>query len=77
MKKKLSGGQDMKATTEKLVQHLRQLFDDDEFVMGMLVYVSGLEDCRKLLDFIEKDEDVDVETVTVLALDLYDSRNER
>lgn len=62
--------------TNKLIRKLRALFDDDEFVSGILIYASHVEDRKTILEFIEHGEDVSVETVTVLALDLDDARSE-
>lgn len=57
-------------TSLALIDELRDLFDDDEFVMGVLVYADTESDRRTILDFIRKNDDVTVETVTVLALEL-------
>lgn len=60
--------------TEKLVSELRKLFDDDEFIAGILVYADAEADQKSILEFIQKGEDVTVETVTVLALELDEAR---
>lgn len=61
-------------TTNKLLEKLREIYDDDEFVMGVLTYADNEEDQQTIIQFIEKGEDVDDETVTVLAMELSDMR---
>ena len=61
-------------TTHELTIQLRNIFDDDEYVEGILIYVSNATDRRKLLNFILYGDDVDIETVTVYALNLHDAR---
>lgn len=43
----------------------------------MLSIVEHNDDMRRIIDFIDAGVDVDVETVSVLALDLADERNAR
>lgn len=62
--------------TKNLIIKLRELFDDNDFINGILVYADNIEDRKAILDFINEGKDVDVETVTVLALELNDNRNE-
>ena len=61
--------------TKRLTTELRKLFDDDEFVVGILSCADNAEDRKAVLEFILAEDDVSVETVTVLALDLNDARN--
>lgn len=58
--------------TQLLIKKLREISDDPDFINGILVYVDNDADRKKILDFIEAGDDVDVETVTILALDLND-----
>lgn len=60
---------------KQLELKLRELFDDDEFVEGILVYAYDERDRETILDFINSGDDVSVETVTVLALNLCDQRD--
>ena len=64
----------MDEITTALMEKLRDLFDDEEFIMGVLVYVDNVDDRMKLLEFIDAGDDVSVETVTVRALELNDIR---
>ncbi|MBO5340228.1 MAG: hypothetical protein J6A62_04470 [Oscillospiraceae bacterium] len=61
----------------RLELELRKLFDDDEFVIGVLCSAACKDERRALLEFILTDDDVSVETVTILALELNDARKER
>lgn len=65
----------MTKTEEKLRYELRKLFDDDDFVNGILVYAYDERDRKTLLDFIHQGVDVTVETVTVAAIDLCEQRD--
>lgn len=60
-------------TTINLVEKLRNIFDDHEFVLGILAFVDTESDRKTLLDFINTGKDVDIETVTILALELNDN----
>lgn len=62
---------------QELVEALTKIFDDREFVEGMLAYASTESDRKVLLDFIRAGEDVDLETVTVLAIHLSNSNDSR
>lgn len=64
-------------TALEFVQKLEGIWDDREFIIGMLTIAEHDEDKRKIIEFIDAGIDVDAETVTVLALDLDDKRNER
>lgn len=62
----------------KLVKKLRQVYDDDNFVLGVLCDVwESPEDQQTVIDFIDAGDDVDDETVSVLAMDLGDAREGR
>ena len=56
---------------------LAEIWDDREFIIGMLSIVEHNDDMSRIIDFIDAGVDVDVETVIVLALDLADERNAR
>ena len=56
---------------------LAEIWDDREFIIGMLSIIERNDDMRRIIDFIDAGVDVDVETVSVLALDLADERNAR
>lgn len=60
--------------SDKLAKRLVQLYNDRDFVIGVLSYASTDEDRKEVLDFIERNNNVTVETVTVLAIKLYNRR---
>lgn len=60
--------------TSELVEELTKLFHDKDFIDGMLAYAATDSDRKVLLDFIREGNDVDIETVTVLAIHLSNSR---
>ena len=60
----------------QLSARLKRIFDDKEFIMGKLVFVYDDEDRQFLIDYIDAGDDVNVETVSVLALNLCDRRDE-
>ena len=57
-------------------ERLKRIFDDKEFIMGMLVFAYDDEDRQFLIDYIDAGDDVNIETVSVLALNLCDRRDE-
>lgn len=61
----------------KLVKKLREVYDNDNFIIGVLsdVWYSP-EDQQTVIDFIDAGVDVDDETVCVLAMDLGDAREQ-
>lgn len=60
---------------KSLIKKLRMIYDNDNFILGVLCDVwYSEEDQQAVIDFIDAGEDVDEETVTVLALNLRDIR---
>lgn len=59
----------------ELIKRLKKIFNDKEFVMGMLVFVYDDKDRQSLIDYIDNGEDVTVESVSVIALNLCDLRD--
>ena len=53
------------------------IWDDREFIISMLSIAEHDDDKRTIIEFIDAGIDVDVETVSVLALDLADERDAR
>lgn len=63
--------------TISLVRKLKEIYDNDDFIICVLSYVDNEEDQRRVIEFIEAGDDVDDETITVLAMDLCDARENR
>lgn len=61
----------------EFVQKLQNIWDDKDFIIGMLSFADNDEDRKTIIEFIDAGVDVDVETVSVLALELNDKRNGR
>lgn len=62
-------------TSLKLIKRLEELWDDKEFVIGTMSDAHTEEDRVALLDFIEQGENVNIETVSVLAIRLGNRRD--
>lgn len=58
----------------KLGKKLKEIYDNDSFIIEVLTYANNPEDQQTILDFIETGEDVTDETISVLAMDLADAR---
>lgn len=64
--------QNVSDITSEFIRLLKQIWDDDDFILGMLTFADNDEDRQTIIEFIKTGEDVDVETVSVLALELND-----
>lgn len=60
--------------TIKLGKKLKEVYDNDDFILAVLAEATNPEDQLTILDFIETGEDVTDETISVLAMDLADAR---
>lgn len=60
--------------TIKLGKKLKEVYDNDDFILAVLAEATNPEDQKTILDFIETGEDVTDETISVLAMDLADAR---
>jgi len=58
----------------KLGKKLKEIYDNDNFIIEVLSYADNPVDQQIILDFIENGEDVDDETISVLAMELADKR---
>jgi hypothetical protein len=57
-----------------LGKKLKEIYDNDNFIIAVLSYADNPEEQRTIIDFIDAGEDVDDETISVLAMDLADAR---
>ena len=69
--------QDFTDTEVEFVDKLIDIWDDREFITSMIAIAEHDDDKRRIIEFIDAGIDVDVETVSVLALDLADERDAR
>ena len=60
--------------SKKLYSALKNVYDNPDFIKAIFVYAEVEEDRQTILDFIDRGNDVDVETISVLAMDLSDAR---
>lgn len=58
----------------KLGKKLKEIYDNEAFIVEVLTYTNNPDDQQTILDFIETGEDVTDETISVLAMDLADAR---
>ena len=59
-------------TGKKLYDLLKNIWDDEEFIYGVLVDLRGDENKQKMIDAIEKDGLNDISTINLLSLDIRD-----
>lgn len=57
-------------TAEKLFRTLKNIFDDRDFVIGVMSNASRADDREEIIRFIEKGEDVTVENIILLSVHL-------
>lgn len=60
----------------ELIHLLREINPKDDFLLGVMSCAISQEERRKVLDFIKAGDDVDQETVIVLAI-LIDQEREK
>lgn len=58
----------------KLGKKIKEIYDNEAFIIEVLTYANNPDDQQTILDFIETGEDVTDETISVLAMDLADAR---
>lgn len=61
---------DLSPTGIKLFAKLKEIWDHDDFVFGVLSFAHHDDDRQAVLDFIEKGEEVTTDTISLCALDL-------
>lgn len=65
----------MERTTNELIKRLEEYIPDPETIYGILVYAETKEERQAIIDFIDKGDDVDCETIVCLSLELDLNRN--
>lgn len=60
----------MTKTEERLFFRLKNLYNDKDFVVGVMSSVDDDSDAEAILSFIENGEDVTPENIILLALEL-------
>lgn len=59
-------------TGRKLFDLLKNIWDDEDFIVGTLSEVKGDENRQKLIDFIEEDNITDAEIIILASGDIAD-----
>jgi len=62
------------ATTNKLVELLKKISTDEEFILGTIVYAENEEEQQQIIDYIETGKDVSYENIVLLSLYLENKR---
>lgn len=58
----------MKSIKRQLFEKLRELYNDKDFVVGVISNAGTEENYRKIIDFIDAGESVSVESVIALSV---------
>ena len=59
---------------KELIEKLRSIWNDKNFVIGVLSYLKNDEERSKLIEFIDSNDDVTSEQIDLLSLDISQSR---
>ena len=59
-------------TGRKLFDMLKEIWDNEDFIVGTLAEVRGDENRQKLIDFIEEDNITDAEIIILASGDIAD-----
>ncbi len=62
------------AITDKLVELLKKISTDEEFILGTIVYEENEEEQQQIIDYIENGEDVSYENIVLFSLYLENKR---
>ena len=66
-----------KEVKETLRERLREIYDNKDFVLGVLSNASHSDDRRAILKYIEKGEEITTENLILLSVDLDIKREKR
>lgn len=61
-------------TGEKLFHLLKEIFNDRDFVIGVMSNASHVDDREEIIRFIEKGEEATVENIILLSVYLDEKR---
>ena len=64
-------------TTLELIEKLRQFSTDDDYILGVLADSEFDEDRQLIIDFIDKGQNVNYESVILFSLEVGTLRSER
>lgn len=61
-----------KEKKRELIQKLREIFDDDEFILGVLCDLRSDSDIDIILEYIERTENAASEDIILLSMQIAD-----
>lgn len=61
-------------TANLLYKRLKTIFNDRDFVIGVMSNASNTEDREEIISFIERGEDVTIENIILLSVHLDEKR---
>ncbi|NBK99134.1 MAG: hypothetical protein EOM50_14160 [Erysipelotrichia bacterium] len=65
----------MKTKIDKeLLEELKHIFNDNDFFIGVFSFASSQNARKKIIDYIKKKDNVTPEEITLLALELQDTK---
>ncbi len=63
-----------KETRKILVSKLKEIYNNRDFVVGVMSNATHIDDRKTIIDFIDKGEDVTAENIILLAVHLDQKR---
>ncbi len=67
----------MTETRKKLLEKLKEIYDDEDFLAGVISSARHDDDAKAVMEYIEGCEEADIENIILFALGLYLDREER
>ncbi len=61
---------------KELIEKLKTISEDKEFLLSVINSVKNTDDRKAVIEYIDNGEDVTYENVILLALTIYESREE-
>ncbi len=65
-----------KELKKELIKELRKVFDDKEFVLGILCDLRSDEDIETLLTYIRQNENIEAQYIILLAMNIDKLNND-
>lgn len=62
-------------TEKHLYKLLLSIWDDNDFIIGVLNALEDDDECKEVIEFIESKEKVTASEITLLSLDISQSRD--
>ena len=62
-------------TEKQLLELLSEIWDDSDFIVGVLNSLKDDDERKEIIEFIENNDDVTSEQIVLLSLDISQSRD--